>query len=186
MRKVLLAPVCALLLMGWAQAQEPAPPPAAARISEAAKKILDLSDQQVQQLLDLQKSTREKNQALMTQMRDLERQRRELLQSSNPDATKIGEIALQQRTLQEQLRTARQSFRESALAVLTTTQKEKVAQIQEALKLAPQAGPLAALGLLEGPGGPGGHGPGHGMMVRRFRGGPNFTVPVPPPGEPAP
>lgn len=177
MRRTIFVMVFGLCVAGLARAQEPSEPPFPARGAEAIKRILDLTDQQFQQLVDLQRSHREQARSLMTQVRDLERRRRELLQSENPDPAQIGEIAVQQRALQEQLRAAQQSYRESALAILTTTQKEKVAQIQEAVKLAPQAGPLAAFGLLEGPGG----GPGPGMMVRRFRGGPHFQMPVPPP-----
>ena len=112
-------------------------------------------------------------------MRDLEKQRRDLLQSSSPDPAQLGALVLQMRNLQQQVKAAQMSYRDAALGILTETQKQKVAQIQEALRLAPQSGPLAAFGLLEGPG-PGGPGPG-GMMMRRFRGGPHFEMPLPPP-----
>ena len=174
MFRVVVVPIGALLLAGLAQAQEPPKPPSP---RDAVKKILDLTDQQVQELLDLRQSNGEKVRGLMTQMRDLEKQRRDLLQSSNPDPAQIGALALQQRNLQQQVQAAQKSYHEAALAILTGAQKEKVAQIQEALKLAPQAGPLAALGLLEGPGPGGGPGPGS-MMRRPFRGGPG---PQPPP-----
>ena len=177
--RVILAPICALLLAGLAQAQEPPKPPMP---RDAVKKILDLTDQQVQELLDLRQSNGEKVRGLMTQMRDLEKQRRDLLQSSNPDPAQVGALVLQLRSLQQQVQAAQMSYRDGALAILTETQKQKVAQIQEALRLAPQAGPLAAFGLLEGPG-PGGPSPG-GMMMRRFQGGPHFKMPLlpPPPG----
>ncbi|MBI1955034.1 MAG: Spy/CpxP family protein refolding chaperone, partial [Acidobacteria bacterium] len=166
MFRVVLAPICALFLAGLAQAQEPPKPPAP---GDAVKKILDLTDQQVQQLKDLRQSNGEKVRGLMTQMRDLEKQRRDLLQSSNPDPAQVGALVLQLRSLQQQVQAAQKSYHDAALGVLTETQKQKVTQIQEALKLVRQAGPLAAFGLLEGPGpGAGGPGPG-GMMMRRFR-----------------
>ncbi|MBI4464004.1 MAG: periplasmic heavy metal sensor [Acidobacteria bacterium] len=175
MLKVVLAPIVALIFAGLVQAQTPPKPPAP---REAVKKILDLTDQQVQQLIDLRQSNGEKVRGLMTQMRDLEKQRHDLLQSSNPDPAKVGELVLQLRSLQEQVQAAGKSHHEAALAILTETQKQKVAQIQEALKLAPQAGPLGAFGLIEGPG-PGPGRPGMRMM-QEFFGGPGPQPPPPP------
>ncbi|MBI4464704.1 MAG: Spy/CpxP family protein refolding chaperone, partial [Acidobacteria bacterium] len=118
---------------------------------EALKAILDLTDQQLQQLTDLRQAHLERVRELRTQIPDLGQQMRELLQSPNPDPTQLGTLMLQGRNLRQQIQDATTAYRDSALGVLTETQKQKVAQIQEALRLAPQAGPLAAFGLIERP-----------------------------------
>ena len=171
MRLKLAAMVAALLFSGAAPllAQEStAPQPR--RPIEALKTILDLTDQQLQQLGDLRQAHQQQIQRVNTRLRELAQQQRELLQSENPDTAQLGSLVLEQRNLRQRLQAAAKTYRESALGVLTQTQRDKITQIQEALKLAPQAGPLAAFGLIEGPG-PGArffnrriHGPGPGPM----------------------
>lgn len=179
----------ALLLSASARAQQP-PPPNPPRPGDAIKNILDLSDQQLQQLTDLRNSFQQKMRGFGDQLRTLEQKIRELLQASNPDATALGNLLIQEHNLRQQMQDASKAYHDSALALLTSTQKQKVSQIQEAVRLAPQAGPLAAFGLLEGPGpgGPGGPGFGgrfEGIRILRdavpFEGPVPFTIPVPPP-----
>ena len=175
-----LLAACSLWLTISAQAQMPPAPPGPVRPAEAIKRILDLTDQQVQQLADLRTSHMNQVRTLTTQVRDLARRQRELLESSAPDPAQVGALVIQIRGLRKQLQDARTAYHNAALALLTETQKQKVAQIQQALELAPQAGPLAAFGLLEGPG-PGGR-PGPGM--RFFEGGAmGVGTPVPPPDD---
>lgn len=153
MRLKLTAMVAALLFSGAAPllAQEStAPQPR--RPFEALKIILDLTDQQLQQLGDLRQAHQQRIREINTKIRELAQQQKTLVESANPDATQLGTLLLQQRGLRKQIQDAAKSFRESALGVLTQTQRDKITQIQEALKLAPQAGPLAAFGFIEGPG----------------------------------
>lgn len=173
---------CSLWLAIPVQAQIMPPPPGPVRPAEAIKKILDLADTQVLQLAELRKSHFDKVRELTTQVRDLRRRIRELLQSPTPDAAQVvGALVIQLQGLQKQLQDAQKAYHDAALALLTETQKQKVAQIQEALKLAPQAGPLAAFGLIEGPG------PGQGRGMMQFLGGPMPGMEAaPPPPEGAP
>ncbi|OFW13151.1 MAG: hypothetical protein A3H27_07190 [Acidobacteria bacterium RIFCSPLOWO2_02_FULL_59_13] len=153
MRLKLAAMVAALLFSGAAPllAQEStAPQPR--RPVEALKTILDLTDQQLQQLGDLRQAHQQQIQRVNTRRRELAQQQRELLQSENPDPAQLGSLLLEQRNLRQRIQAAAKTYRESALGVLTQTQRDKITQIQEALKLVPQAGPLAAFGLIEGPG----------------------------------
>ncbi|OFV99331.1 MAG: hypothetical protein A3F68_06890 [Acidobacteria bacterium RIFCSPLOWO2_12_FULL_54_10] len=160
MLSMTLAMAFILLAGGMAQAQDPPNPPSPERRGEAVKKILDLTDQQLQQLLDLQVSQRTNNRELMSQMRELQKQMRELMKSENPDPAQLGALALQRRELQEKIKADHDALHDQALALLTTAQKEKVEQIQKAVELARQARPLAGLGLFEAPeGGPDGPGP---------------------------
>ena len=164
---------CVLLLGTSLGAQTPPPggPPAPGNPAQAAQKILNLTDAQVQQLKDLRTSLMTSMQTLRANLQTVQQQISDLLKTSTPDPAQLGKLVLQRQTLQQELATAATTYHNNALAVLTQAQKDQVAQIEAALKLAPQAGPLDALGLLQGPGpgaGPGGVGPGP------LRGGPGF------------
>ena len=190
LKRLTISAACLFLLSASGNAQQ-TPPPNPPRPGDAIKNILDLSDQQLQQLTDLRNSFQQRMRGLGEQLRTLEPKIRELLQSSNPDATALGNLLIQEENLRKQMQDAAKAYRDSALALLTSTQKQKVTQIQEAMRLAPHAGPLAAFGLIEGPGpggGPGG--PGFGfrfgdVRILRdavpFEGGATFTIPVAPP-----
>ncbi|MCH7977509.1 MAG: hypothetical protein IH935_00855 [Acidobacteria bacterium] len=158
---VILA-ACSLLLTIPAQAQDDSTSSRRRRPVEALKRVLELTDVQAQQFSELRQSHRLATEAQRAQIREwtsqirlLEQQKNELLNSTSPDPGQIGSILIQQRGLRAQVRQARQdlaaSFREVALGILDTTQQEKVAQIQQAVTLAPQARPLAAFGLIERP-----------------------------------
>ena len=174
---------CSLFLAGSAGAQQPPAPPNPRRSpDEALKTILDLSDAQLQQLKDLRESVNQKRQENQTEIRRLQQKQRDLLQTSPPDKIALADILVQQEKLRKQIEDQNKAFRDTALTLLTASQKEKVAQIQAALQLVRDAGPLAQFGLIEGPGGPGGGfiaGPGAG----RFPEGGRFEAPLPPPGR---
>ena len=191
-KRLTILAACLFLLSASAKAQQ-TPPPNPPRPGDAIKSILDLSDQQLQQLTDLRNSFQQKMRGFGEQLRTLEQKIRELLQSSSPDATALGNLLIQEQNLRKQMQEAAKAYRDSALALLTSAQKQKATQIQEAVRLAPQAGPLAAFGLIEGPGpgiGPGGPGfIGRFEGIRMlhdavpFEGGATFTIPIaPPPG----
>lgn len=168
LRLTMILPACLLFLSVWARAQQapppnpPGPPPGP---GDAIRNILDLSAQQLQQLTDLRNSFQQKTRDLANQIRTLEQKKNDLLQSSNPNPTELGNLLIQEQSLRKQIQDAAKSYHDAALALLTSAQKQKVAQIQEALRLAPQAGPLGAFGLIEGPG------PGGGFRGRGFGGG---------------
>ena len=153
---------CSLLITIPALAQDDSTSSRRRRPVEALKRVLELTDAQAQQFAELRQSQRLATEAQRTQIREwtsqirlLEQQKNELLNSTSPDPGQIGSLLIQQRGLRAQVRQARQdlaaSFHNAALGILDTTQQEKVAQIQEALTLAPQARPLAAFGLIERP-----------------------------------
>jgi len=174
-----------VLVSGLASAQEPPRPNPRPSPDEAVKRILDLSDGQLQELKDLRESFAQGQQEIRNQMRELQQKRRELLQSSPPDAVALADLIIREENLRKQTQDENKAFRDTALTLLTASQKEKIEQIQEALKLVRDAGPLARFGLIEGPGGPG-FGPGGPGFVgsggdRFFVGGGQFEVPVPPP-----
>jgi len=149
-------------------AQDAAPQNRMQRQNDQIKTALDLTDRQFNELNDVRTAYNEKVKELSTQMRELEKQRREAMKASGANPVLVGSIALQIQSLQQQIQDENKAYREHALSVLTASQREKVEDIQEAVKLAQQAGALAAFGLLEGQGGGmrGFMGGGPGMMMR--------------------
>jgi Spy/CpxP family protein refolding chaperone len=190
-KRLTLLAACLVLGFGLANAQQPPRPnPSRPSPDEAVKAILDLSDSQLQQLKDLRESMTERQREIATRMRELQQRRRELLQASPPNAAALTDLLIQEQNLQKQIQDQNKAFRDEALNLLTASQKEKVQKIEEAVKLARDAAPLARFGLLEGPGGggffirgPGPGGPGSPGGIRFQSGGSGefFEVPVPPP-----
>ena len=136
--------------------------------SDAIKTILGLTDRQFTELNDLRDAYQKKMQDISTQMRDLERQRREAMSAGN-DPARVGNLALQIQALQKQMEDEGKLYHDNALRTLDGGQRETVEKIEEAVKLAPKAGALAQFGLLESmPGGRGflGNPGGPGIMMR--------------------
>lgn len=185
--------LAACLLVGFASAsaqQPPSPNPQRPSPDAAVKLILDLSDSQLQQLKDLRESMTQRQLQIATHRRELQQRRRELLQTSPPNAAALADLLIQEENLRKQIQDQNKAFRGGALNLLTASQKEKIQRIEEALKLARDAAPLARFGLLEGPGGPGfvisgpggpGFGGPGGIRFRPGGGDVEFEIPVPPP-----
>jgi len=115
-KRLTILAACLFLLSVSAKAQQP-PPPNSPRPGDAIKGILDLSDQQLQQLTDLRNSFQQKMRGFGDQLRTLEQKKRELLQSTNPDATALGNLLIQEQGLHRQLQDANKSYHDSALAL---------------------------------------------------------------------
>lgn len=133
---------------GWgmgpaAQGQPPAP--------AALKEALGLSDQQMQQLLDLRKQAAEDNRSVAEQIRAKRQELASLMQTANPDPAKAGQLLVEIKKLEEQRRARLEEFRTKALAVLTAEQKQKLAELEKALKLGPAARQAVGLGLIVPP-----------------------------------
>jgi len=190
LKRLTVLAACLLWGFGSASAQQPpSPNPPRPSPDAAVKTILDLSDSQLQQLKDLRESMTQRQREIATQMRELQQRRRELLQASPPNAAALTDLLIQEQNLQKQIQDQNKAFRDGALILLTASQKEKIQRIEEALKLARDAAPLARFGLLEGPGGsgffirgpgPGGPGGPGGIRIQPGGGG-EFEIPVPPP-----
>lgn len=118
--------------------------------------FLELSDQQVQELLNVGKALREAESPLMQQMRDKMQTLRETRDNGGDVTSLEADIA----SLRSQQQTLREQYVVQAKAILSTTQSEKLANLQKALELMPAAQEALGLNLLEAPegawGGPGG------------------------------
>jgi Spy/CpxP family protein refolding chaperone len=130
---------------GWAAAAQNPPAPA------ALKEALGLSDQQMQQLLDLRKQTAEANRTVVEQIRSKRLELAALMQSANPDPAKAGQLMVDIKKLEDQRKARVEEFRTRALALLTAEQKQKLADLEKALTLAPAARQAAGLGLIAPP-----------------------------------
>ncbi len=121
--------------------------------SESIQEVLDLTERQLAELNDLRTEFREQSEEITDQMRALDSERRDHLKGGEADPVMVGSISLQIESLQQQMEQYNQDFREEALALLDSGQRETVEKIQEALELAPKARSLMQYGLLEGFGG---------------------------------
>jgi len=185
LKRLVAITACALYLAISAAAQgQPERPNQRRSPDEAVKTILDLSDAQLQELKDLRDATNQKRQENTAEIRRLQEKQRELLQQSPPDAVALADILVQQDKLRKQIEEEDKAFRDTALTLLTASQREKVEQIQEALQLVRDAGPLAQFGLIERPARGFGMGSGAGFVGpggARFQG--QLEAPGPPPAR---
>jgi len=139
------------------QAQQPPSPQQAQgqssrgpqRNPEAIKTILDLSERQYAELMDLRTAHQAKLEEYRTESRELEQQKRAIMQASGADPVKIGSITLRQEAIQQMIKDENDAYHKGSLSLLTATQRDKVTAIEEALKLAPNAGTLMQFGLLD-------------------------------------
>jgi Spy/CpxP family protein refolding chaperone len=118
------------------------------RTSDAIKTVLDLTDRQFTELNDLRDTHNQKLQDLSTQIRDIEKQRRDAM-AAGSNAAAVGALALQVQSLQQQMQDENKAWYDAALRVLDSGQKEKRQAVEDAIKLAPNAGALMQYGLLD-------------------------------------
>jgi Spy/CpxP family protein refolding chaperone len=125
--------------------------------TDQLKSFLNLSDQQLQDLKNVQTSFRDAAHPLMQQIREKAQTLRQTLQQdSNADVTQLkADLA----SLQNQVKGLRAQYRSQAQGLLTEEQKTTLATLQKALDLIPTVHQAIGLNLLEGPEGfPGGFG----------------------------
>ena len=145
---------------------------------DSLKTYLTLTDAQVASLTQLQTQRRTEMQTLMTATRQKHQALQTEMAKSAPDGATLGRLMLDIKASRTQAETIAARFRTQSAAVLTTQQKTKLAALDEAAKLRDEIREAAAAGLLappaDGAGGRiglrefGGRGPGgpHGRMMR--------------------
>ena len=139
------------------------------RNSDAVKTVLDLTDRQFNELSDLRDAHNQKLQDLTSQIRTIQTQQRDA-QKAGSGPAQVGAMVLQVQSLQQQMQDEMTAYHDNAMKILDSAQKDKVQQIEDALKLAPSAGALSQYGLLDTSqmnGGRGGFLGGNGMMMMR-------------------
>jgi len=114
------------------------------------KAALDLTDAQLQQLIQLQTNYYQSNQTLYNQLSEKQRIVYEQMSAENPDAVAAGNAVVAIAALNKQLKTADKQYRDSAKAVLTAAQRPKLQALDDARKLQTPIWQATSLGLLEG------------------------------------
>jgi hypothetical protein len=115
------------------------------------KAYLNLSDAQVQSLIDIQNSRNAAQQAIYKQINDKQTQLNTLLKNGTTDALTVGQLEIDINNLLKQLPIPSSSYRASALAVLTPDQKSKLPALISALQLQPTAWQAVTLDLIDAP-----------------------------------
>lgn len=166
-------------LSGLLLAQGPGPGPRPGGqppVPDALKTFLELTDAQVQQLVELRRSLPDTVKPFAEQIREKTQALREEMQKTNPDPAVVGKLMVETKAIREQIRAEREKLNDQAKALLTDAQKAKLAQLEAAQKLAPAIRQAIGFGLIDGPAGagagrggrgpgmmaPGGFGPGEG------------------------
>jgi Spy/CpxP family protein refolding chaperone len=125
--------------------QFPAPPGFA-----DLKQALGLTDAQLMQLQNLQRSRQAASQAVYQQVAAKQKQINDMLNSPAPDAATLGQLEIDMANLRKQAG-AMPPIHDQALAILDDAQRAKLTDLQNALKLQRAAGEAVGLGLLEPP-----------------------------------
>jgi len=140
----------------------PRPGAGAAPGIAAVKTYLGLSDQQVQQLVELRREEEQLLQPLREQMREKAPALRAALQASNPDPTTVGQLTLDLQNLRRQVAAINEAYHTKALALLDSAQKEKLDDLVAAARRAERGRPIVRgatlLNLLAAPEPPAGAG----------------------------
>lgn len=114
------------------------------------KAVLNLSDSQIQSLVQLQQ---QKPQALQPLVQQLEQDQQKLQQllGTNPDPAAVGKLVIEINGISRQIQQVLSNFQQQALNVLRPEQSSQVQSLGEVLKLQLAAQQAVALGLLSPP-----------------------------------
>ena len=113
------------------------------------KAYLNLTDTQLQNLLSIQASRNNAQQAIYKQIADKQTQLNTLLSQGTTDALTVGQLEIDINNLRKQLPNS--SYRSQALAVLTPDQVAKLPSLVNALQLQTTAWQANALYLIDAP-----------------------------------
>jgi len=115
------------------------------------KAYLKLTDTQVQNLLSIQASRNNAQQAIYKQIADKQTQLNTLLSQGAADALTVGQLEIDINNLRKQLPLPNSSYRTQALAVLTPDQMAKLPGLFNALQLQTTAWQANTLDLIDAP-----------------------------------
>jgi hypothetical protein len=120
----------------------PRPRAAAAPGIPAVKNYLGLSDQQVQQLVELRREEQQLLQPIREQMREKAQALSAARQAANPDPTTVGQLTLDLQNLRKQVAAIDEAYHAKALALLESAQKEKLDELAAAARRAERGRPI--------------------------------------------
>ncbi len=128
-------------------AQEPAPNPPPPDL----KAFLNLSDSQIQGLVQIQQQKGQTLQPVVQQVTQIQQKLQQILESPNPDPAAVGQLVIAVAALGRQIQQITVGFQQQADNVLQPDQKMKLPPLQLALGLHQVALQAVSLGLLNAP-----------------------------------
>ena len=111
------------------------------------KAILDLSDEQIGEIRELLEARSEAVQPIAEQVRELQNQLEEEVNSDAPDPGEVGDIVLDIRMLRQEIAQHQENFQEAFRMILNPTQLERIGHIQGVALAVRAAKALGELGL---------------------------------------
>ena len=142
---------CLMVPLVTGQIGMPTPTPIAPPVYTQLKAFLNLSDAQVQSLIQIQTNRAAAQQAIYKQINDKQNQLNLLLNQGTSDALSVGQLEIDINNLRKQLPLPNSSYRTSALAVLTLEQTAKLADLVRAMQLQQPAWQAVTLDLIDPP-----------------------------------
>jgi uncharacterized membrane protein len=115
------------------------------------KVFLNLSDSQIQGLVQLQQQKAQALQPLVRQAAQTRQKLQQTLAAPNPDPATVGQLLIAIATLEQQVQQIAGSFQQQASALLPSDQKTKLPPLQVALEFHSAALQAVSLGLLNAP-----------------------------------
>lgn len=115
------------------------------------KAFLNLSDGQIQELVQLQQQKGQTLQPLVQQVAQTQQKLQQTLASPNPDPSTVGQLVIAIAALGQQVQQIAGNFQQQAANLLQFDQKTKLPPLQLALELQSAAQQAVSLGLLNAP-----------------------------------
>jgi hypothetical protein len=128
-------------------AQDPSPNPNLPYL----KVFLNLSDSQIQGLVQLQQQKGQALQPVVQQTAQTQQKLQQILAGPNPDPATVGQLVIAIASLQQQVQQIAGSFQQQASNLLQSDQRMKLPPLQLALELHVAAIQAVSLGLLNAP-----------------------------------
>ncbi len=129
----------------FAQGPSPNPQPPDVKV------FLNLSDSQVQSLVQIQQQKGQALQPVVQQAAQTQQKLQQILAAPNPDPATVGQLVIAIAALGQQIQQIAASFQVQTFNLLQDDQKEKLPPLQLALVLHSAALQAATLGLLNAP-----------------------------------
>ena len=113
--------------------------------------FLNLSDSQIQSLVQLQRQKGQSLQPVVQHAAQTQQKLQQILAAPNPDPATVGQLVIAIATLGQQIQQIAGGFQQQAANLLQPDQKAKLPPLQLALELHPVAIQAVSLGLLNAP-----------------------------------
>ena len=115
------------------------------------KAFLNLSDSQIQGLVQLQQQKGQALQPVVQQVAQTQQKLQQILAAPNPDPATVGQLVISVASLGHQVQQIAGSFQQQASNLLDSDQKTRLPPLQLALELHSAAQQAVSLGLLNAP-----------------------------------